>query len=159
MALNTRDSSVENEHALFNSLVGEGTCFKGDITVNGILRIDGDFKGSIKTRGKVFIGRTGRAECQIEASSIVIGGIVSGTIISTEKVVVLSSAVVMGLIQAPRLVVEEGVLLNSELKISGGERVIPKPRERKNGSLFHRWMQGKEDASSQSNQPETVSSL
>jgi len=134
-----------SEHTLFNSLVGEGTSFKGDVTVNGIFRIDGDFVGSIKTKGKVFIGRTGRAECTIQASSIVIGGIVNGSIVSTEKVVILSSAVVMGQIKAPRLIAEEGVLLQGELSITGITSVPPQRTERRNGSIFHRWVRGKEE--------------
>ncbi|MCX7788276.1 MAG: polymer-forming cytoskeletal protein [Spirochaetes bacterium] len=133
------------EHTLFNSLVGEGTSFKGDVTVNGIFRIDGDFVGSIKTKGKVFIGRTGRAECTIQASSIVIGGIVSGSIISTEKVVILSSAVVMGQIQAPRLIAEEGVLLQGELHITGVAKEPSQFPSRRNGSIFHRWIRGREE--------------
>lgn len=132
-----------SEHTLFNSLVGEGTSFKGDVTVNGIFRIDGDFIGSIKTKGKVFIGRTGRAECTIQASSIVIGGIVNGSIVSTEKVVILSSAVVMGQIKAPRLIAEEGVLLQGELFITGMPSAPSQGLERRNGSIFHRWVRGK----------------
>lgn len=134
-----------SEHTLFNSLVGEGTSFKGDVTVNGIFRIDGDFIGSIKTKGKVFIGRTGRAECTIQASSIVIGGIVHGSIVSTEKVVILSSAVVMGQIKAPRLIAEEGVLLQGELDITGVTSAPPQGLERRNGSIFHRWIRKKEE--------------
>jgi cytoskeletal protein CcmA (bactofilin family) len=133
------------EHTHFNSLVGEGTSFSGDVVVNGIFRIDGDFVGSIKTKGKVFIGRTGRAECTIQASSIVIGGIVSGSIVSTEKVVILSSAVVMGQIQAPRLIAEEGVLIQGELQITGTTRGPSQPVARRNGSIFQRWIRGKEE--------------
>lgn len=133
------------EHTLFNSLVGEGTSFKGDVTVNGIFRVDGDFVGSIKTKGKVFIGRTGRAECTIQASSIVIGGIVSGSIVSTDKVVILSSAVVLGRIQAPRLIAEEGVLLHGELTITGATREPSPLQSRRNGSIFQRWIRGKEE--------------
>ncbi len=133
------------EHTLFNSLVGEGTSFKGDVTVNGIFRIDGDFVGSIKTKGKVFIGRTGRAECTIQASSIVIGGIVSGSIVSTEKVVILSSAVVIGQIQAPRLIAEEGVLLQGELHITGAGKETSQFPSKRNGSIFQRWIRGREE--------------
>ncbi len=137
--------TVEDEHTLFNSLVGEGTSFKGDVTVNGIFRIDGDFIGSIKTKGKVFIGRTGRAECTIQASSIVIGGIVSGSIVSTEKVVILSSAVVMGHIQAPRLIAEEGVLLEGELHITGMTKATSPLLSKRNGSIFQRWIRGRDE--------------
>jgi cytoskeletal protein CcmA (bactofilin family) len=105
-----------------NSLIGEGTFFRGEVSVNGLLRIDGDFSGSIKTKGKVFIGRNGRADCTIYASSVVVGGVVRGTIVSTGKVIILASAVVIGAIHSPRLVAEEGVILDGSLNITG----IPK---------------------------------
>jgi cytoskeletal protein CcmA (bactofilin family) len=102
-----------------NSLVGEGSFFRGDITINGLLRIDGDFSGSVKTGGKVFVGRNGRADCSITAGSVVVGGIVRGSITATDKVVILSSAVIIGSITSPRLIAEEGVILDGVIHLSG----------------------------------------
>jgi cytoskeletal protein CcmA (bactofilin family) len=105
--------------AFVNSLIGEGSLFHGDISISGLLRIDGDFSGSVKTSGKVFVGRNGRADCSINASSVVVGGIVRGAISASEKVVVLSSAVVIGSISSPRLIAEEGVILEGTIHITG----------------------------------------
>jgi cytoskeletal protein CcmA (bactofilin family) len=105
--------------AFVNSLIGEGSFFQGDIAISGLLRIDGDFAGSIKTAGKVFVGRSGRADCSISAASVVVGGIIRGAITASEKVVILSSAVVIGSISSPQLVAEEGVILEGSISISG----------------------------------------
>jgi cytoskeletal protein CcmA (bactofilin family) len=105
--------------AFVNSLIGEGSFFQGDIAISGLLRIDGDFSGSIKTAGKVFVGRSGRADCSINASSVVVGGIIRGAITASEKVVILSSAVVIGSISSPQLIAEEGVILEGSISISG----------------------------------------
>ena len=88
--------------------------------MNGLLRIDGDFSGSINTNGKVLIGKTGRAECNIIAGTAVVGGVVHGNIFSTGKVVILATGMVVGNIQAGKLVVEEGVLLHGSCIIKGG---------------------------------------
>jgi cytoskeletal protein CcmA (bactofilin family) len=102
--------------------------------MNGLLRIDGDFSGSVKTRGKVFIGRNGRADCSLNASSVVIGGVLRGSIIASEKVIILSSAVVIGSIQSPRLVAEEGVILDGIVRVTGiPERKKPEKPEDVNG--------------------------
>ncbi len=103
---------LDTNGVFINSIVGEGTSFSGDIFLTGLLRIDGDFKGSITTTGKVLIGKNGRAECTIKADTIVIGGVVKGDIISTDKVVILSSGMLIGNLVAPRLIAEEGVVLN-----------------------------------------------
>ena len=63
-----------SDDAFVNSIIGEGTRFKGEFDLNGLLRIDGDFSGVIRTRGKVLVGRNGRAECTMHAGTVVVGG-------------------------------------------------------------------------------------
>lgn len=104
--------------AFVNSIVGEGTRLKGELDLNGLLRIDGDFIGTIRTTGKVLIGKNGRAECTISASTVVVGGAVRGDIYSTEKVIILSSGIMLGNIYTPRLIVEEGVIFDGNCYIN-----------------------------------------
>jgi cytoskeletal protein CcmA (bactofilin family) len=122
---------LDLDGVFINSLVGDGTRFDGDISLNGLLRIDGDFRGSVGAADKVLIGRNGRAECSIKAGTVVIGGMLKGDIVSTEKVVVLSSGMVIGNITTPRLVVEEGVILNGTCTILGGKTRRPLSEEQK----------------------------
>jgi cytoskeletal protein CcmA (bactofilin family) len=126
------DNRLSSEDAYINSIVGEGTHFRGHLDLSGLLRIDGDFSGSIKTSGKVIIGRNGRADCTIEAGTVVVGGVLRGSIYAAETVIVLSSALVLADIHAPRLVAEDGVLLDGVMEISGaGERAPMQGRTRK----------------------------
>jgi cytoskeletal protein CcmA (bactofilin family) len=111
--------SYSGDASLLNSIIGEGTRFRGEFDLNGLLRIDGDFSGTIRTKGKILIGQGGRAECNIYAETIVVGGLVRGNLFSTEKVVILSTGMMIGNICAPRLVVEEGVILNGNVRITG----------------------------------------
>lgn len=107
------------DDSLVNSIVGSGTHFRGHIELSGLLRIDGDFSGSVKTQGKVIVGRGGRADCSIDAHTVVIGGIVRGNVYATDKVIALESAIIIGNIYATRLIAEEGVLLDAGLMVSG----------------------------------------
>lgn len=107
------------ESSLVNSIVGAGTFFKGNITVSGLLRIDGDFSGGVKTKGRVIIGRGGRADCTIDAATVVIGGIFRGTVYASEKVIALDTAIIIGNIYSPRLIAESGVLLDGALHVRG----------------------------------------
>ena len=108
-----------DDATFINSIVGRGTFFRGHLELTGLLRIDGDFSGSIRSGGRVIIGQTGRADCAIEAGTVVVGGLFRGEILASEKVVLLASSIVMGSIAAPRLVVESGVLLNARFRITG----------------------------------------
>ena len=107
-----------SDDAFINSIIGEGTKFKGEFDLNGLLRIDGDFTGVIRTKGKVLIGQNGRAECTLNAGTVVVGGVVRGEIFSTEKVIILSTGLVLGNITTPRLIVEEGVILHGSCRIT-----------------------------------------
>jgi cytoskeletal protein CcmA (bactofilin family) len=107
-----------SDDAFINSIIGEGTRFKGEFDLNGLLRIDGDFSGVIRTKGKVLVGQNGRAECTLHAGTVVIGGVVRGEVFSTEKVIILSTGLVLGNVTTPRLIVEEGVILNGACTIT-----------------------------------------
>jgi cytoskeletal protein CcmA (bactofilin family) len=119
---------LEKSGVFINSIVGEGTKFTGDIELNGLLRIDGDFIGSIKTDGKVLIGKSGRAETAIKADTVVIGGVVKGDIVASEKVVILSTGMLIGNVSTPRLISEDGVILNGFCMIVNQEDALEVPQ-------------------------------
>ena len=110
---------LSEDGTFINSLIGAGTSVKGDIALKGLLRIDGDFSGTIKMGGKVLIGRSGRAEASIEAGTVVIGGVLKGNVVATEKVVVLSTGMMIGNINSPRLLVEDGVIIDGRCSVTG----------------------------------------
>jgi len=120
---------IQDEVAFVNSIIGEGTKLKGEFELNGLLRIDGNFQGRVKTKGKVLVGKNGTAECEIIAGTIVIGGKVKGDIIATEKVTLLSTGQLEGSIKTPRLVIEEGVIFNGTCEIINDKNKLEKIKE------------------------------
>ena len=110
----TVDASVG---ASVNSIIGEGTTLRGDFELNGLLRIDGTFYGKVHTSGRVLIGKHGKAECDLIAGTVVIGGKVKGEIIATERITLLSTGVLIGNVVTPRLIIEEGVAFNGRCEI------------------------------------------
>jgi cytoskeletal protein CcmA (bactofilin family) len=84
--MTTARQTRQSESNIVNSIIGEGSEFKGEFKINGLLRIDGRFKGTIETDGKVLIGQSGEALTDIRARLVVIGGTVKGNIFATERV-------------------------------------------------------------------------
>lgn len=117
------DEYTKNQ-SLINSIIGEGTRFRGDIELRGLLKIDGDFQGNIKADGRVLIGRLGRAQCLIEADTVVVGGILKGDIRAESKIVLLSTSMVIGDIRSPQIVVEEGVIIHGYCTVSRDAAVL-----------------------------------
>lgn len=107
-----------DEDNIINSIIGAGSEFKGEFKINGLLRIDGKFQGTIDTHGKVLIGQSGDAITDIKAKLVVVGGKVSGNIYATERVILLSTGDVKGNIITPSLVMEEGVKFDGNCVIN-----------------------------------------
>jgi cytoskeletal protein CcmA (bactofilin family) len=103
--------------AFVNSIIGEGTTLRGNFDLNGLLRIDGTFYGSVTTNAKVLVGKNGVAESIIIAGTVVIGGKVKGDIIASDRVTLLSTGELNGNIKTPRLIIEEGVRFDGSCEI------------------------------------------
>jgi cytoskeletal protein CcmA (bactofilin family) len=111
-----KEVKQETVVAVVNSIIGEGARFRGDFELSGLLRIDGDFEGSIESAGKVLVGRHGSAIVpSINARVVIVGGKVIGNICAQEMVTILSTGTVEGDIETPRLLAEEGVTINGRI--------------------------------------------
>ena len=106
------------EDQIVNSIIGEGSEFKGEFKINGLLRIDGKFRGTINTDGKVLIGQKGEAITDIKAKMVIVGGIVRGNIYATERVILLSTGQIEGNIITNGLIMEDGVVFNGNCTIN-----------------------------------------
>ena len=115
--MSTRPSRANEDH-IVNSIIGEGSEFKGEFKINGLLRIDGKFTGTISTGGKVLIGQAGEALTDIKARVVIIGGKVKGNVCATERVVLLSTGNVEGNIITQSIVMEEGVKFDGNCVIN-----------------------------------------
>lgn len=116
--------------AVVNSVIGEGAKFSGELELDGLVRIDGDFVGSIRRADKVLVGKSGRVKSSIKARVIIVAGSVVGDIYASEVLEILSTAFVIGNVRAPLMLVESGAVLH------GLCEVIPTPsEENKNNNL------------------------
>ncbi len=97
------------EFIAVNSLIGEGSEFRGEFKVKEAIRIDGYFKGSILTEGKVVVGKNGIVETDLRAGIVIVGGEVRGSIHATRRVTLLSTCRLYGDIVTKSLLVEDGV--------------------------------------------------
>lgn len=105
--------AIFNEDISINSIIGKGSSIKGNLKINGFIRVDGDLDGDLETSGNVIVGENARIRGDIIAKSVsVIGGIVYGNIIAPDSVKLLSTSVVIGDIQTHKLQSDEKVILH-----------------------------------------------
>ena len=95
-----------------NAFLGKNTEFEGKLVFSGTVRIDGRFRGEILSEGTLVVGETATLACDISCAYIVISGEVRGNISSRERIEIHAPGKVFGNMQAPVVVMDEGVIFD-----------------------------------------------
>jgi cytoskeletal protein CcmA (bactofilin family) len=103
-----------------NAFLGEGTSFKGTLTFEGTVRIDGRLEGEIFTKDTLVIGEGAQVSASIHAGTVVISGTVHGNITAERKIELHASGRLYGNINTPSLVIEEGVVFEGTCAMGSG---------------------------------------
>jgi len=105
-----------------DSVLGESTKVKGEIHVEGAIRVDGDFTGTIHASETVVVGKTGTLHAEVNSEFVNVGGKVFGNILGRKKVVLEAGAHVEGDVTTSSLVVSEGVFFQGGCRMGDGHR-------------------------------------
>src|SRR2546422_7159706 len=89
------------------TFLARGFEFKGTLTFEGTVRIDGMVSGAIYSKGTVILGEHAVIEGDISAGTIVSGGTINGKLTATGPGQLLPSAVLNGDPKTPLLKMEE----------------------------------------------------
>jgi cytoskeletal protein CcmA (bactofilin family) len=103
------------------AFVGKGVEFKGVITYDGTVRIDGLLEGEIHTNGILLIGEDAVITAKVSAGTVISKGKITGDVVAAERIKLLAPAVVNGSVKTPILSMEEGVLLNGTCEMTQAE--------------------------------------
>ena len=102
--------------------VGQSIVFKGDLSGDEDLEIEGRIEGQVKLpKHQLTIGAHGRVTAQIEAKTVIVIGRVAGDVIATERVEIQATGVVDGDIHAPRLLIQEGAVVNGSIEMADAQ--------------------------------------
>jgi cytoskeletal protein CcmA (bactofilin family) len=85
-----------------------GSKFEGHLEFEQTFRIDGQFRGEIRSSGDLIVGQKGDVEGEIEVGAAVLAGQVRGTVRASRKVEIQVGARVNAEIYTPALIVQEG---------------------------------------------------
>lgn len=105
-----------------NAFLGEGTSFKGTLTFEGTVRIDGKIEGEIFTKDTLVIGGGAQVIATIHAGVVSISGSVTGNITAEKKIEIHPSGKLFGNISTPSLVIEEGVIFEGSCTMGKPDR-------------------------------------
>lgn len=100
-----------------SELVGylfKGSRISGQLTFQGAARIEGSVDGEIHCHGTLTIGEGAEVRAKISGQVVMIRGRVEGNVTAKEKVELVAPARLYGNIDAPRLVITEGVVFDGD---------------------------------------------
>ncbi|HET7599246.1 MAG TPA: polymer-forming cytoskeletal protein [Gemmatimonadales bacterium] len=105
------------------SIVAKDMTIVGNLDTEGVVRVEGSVRGTIRAGTQILIGQGARVEGDLHTREAVIGGEVIGAIHGAERVELQATAVVTGNILTPRIAVLEGGRVSGEVRIQEAEGV------------------------------------
>ena len=100
------------------AFIDEASEIEGKYTFSGTVMLNGKFQGEIASTDTLIIGERGVVNATIRAGTVIINGEVVGNVQATERVELKGSARVFGDVEAPVIVVEEGVLFEGHCRMT-----------------------------------------
>src|SRR5213594_60385 len=104
------------------AFIDEGSEIEGKYTFTGTVMLNGRFRGEIVSNDTLIVGEKGVDNAAIRAGIVLINGEVVGN--------VLGSARVCGDVEAPVVVIEEGVLFEGHCRMTKAHSVEAAPAAR-----------------------------
>jgi cytoskeletal protein CcmA (bactofilin family) len=103
------------------SVLGKTLVFKGELSADEDLVLQGRVEGSIHHTQSLTVGVDGVVIGDVYARSIVVEGTVEGDLRGTASVLVTATAKLRGNISAPRVGIMEGAIFNGSVDMSGAQ--------------------------------------
>jgi cytoskeletal protein CcmA (bactofilin family) len=101
------------------SILGPTLYFKGDLSADEDLLIQGRVEGSITHTQRLTVGAQGTVKANIRAQVIIVEGTVEGDLRAEKSIVVKETAKICGNISAPSISVLEGARFKGSIDMDG----------------------------------------
>jgi cytoskeletal protein CcmA (bactofilin family) len=107
-----------------SGFVGHGTVLTGETNFEAMLRVDGHLMGTVASEsGTLLVGTNGQVDANISVAAALVNGNVNGDILATEKIQLGRTARVVGNITTPRLILEDGAVLEGSCSMVKAKEV------------------------------------
>jgi cytoskeletal protein CcmA (bactofilin family) len=123
----------KNEELPIKAYLGSDALFKGALSFEGTVRIDGKFEGQVDTNDTLVIGETGDMKADVNVGTLVCKGKLNGAVVASKKIEMHPASKITGNIQTPALSIELGAVLDGHLNMTEreSEKVIDLVKEKK----------------------------
>ncbi len=102
------------------SIIGAGMTITGDVDTDGVVKVEGRVRGSVRATQQILLAPGGMVEGDLETKEAILGGEVHGTVRASDRVEVQASSLIQGDIITARIAILEGGQVNGEIKMGSG---------------------------------------
>lgn len=106
------------------AFIDEASEIDGKFTFTGTVMINGKLRGEIHSNDTLIIGEKGVINASIRAGIVLVSGEVVGNVVGVERVELRGTARVSGDIEAPIVVVDEGVMFDGHCRMTRAEHSV-----------------------------------
>jgi cytoskeletal protein CcmA (bactofilin family) len=127
------DHGMSTTASTSKNVLGADVEIKGNLKFSGELTFEGKLEGEIQTDGVLNLGDSAVVNGNINATSVVVRGKITGNITAKEKIEIKAKTELFGDIRASKLAVEEGVTFVGKTEVNPNKVAptapVPRPGE------------------------------
>jgi cytoskeletal protein CcmA (bactofilin family) len=123
----------------FPTIIGPDATFKGELSFEKGLRLQGKFEGKVNTPGRLHVGKEAKLMADVEAGAIILEGEARGNLTAGDRIELKQSCRYEGDLNTTKLVVDEGAVFSGHVSVGpdavkgngaasgGGDRTMRMP--------------------------------
>jgi cytoskeletal protein CcmA (bactofilin family) len=105
------------------TFLGKDVIFKGILTLEGNIRVDGRLEGELRSTGTLIVGEDAVIRGNIMAGILITSGKINGNVIASERIKILKPGIVIGDIHTPAISIEAGALFHGLSDMGSDTRI------------------------------------
>jgi cytoskeletal protein CcmA (bactofilin family) len=117
-----KKGSGTTEQSEISAFLGKGTEFKGVLSFEGTIRVDGKIEGEVISKDTLIAGDGAFLQGEISVGTIISSGKIVGNVNASQQVHLLAPANIQGNIKTPKLIIEEGVTFDGKCEMAGEKK-------------------------------------
>jgi len=117
---------AENTPGEFPTVLGPDVIFKGELTFEKGMKVQGRIEGKINTAGRLHIAKEGKIAADVDAGAVIVEGEVKGNLTATDRIELKNTARYEGDLTCAKLTVDEGAMFSGHVHV-GPEAVKGRP--------------------------------
>lgn len=119
-----KSKKIDSKSGEVVAFLDKGIEFRGVLTFEGTIRVDGKIEGEIVSKGTLILGNEAFVNGTINVGSLISQGKIQGDVVAKNRISLLSGSTLNGNMKTPVLIIEEGAFFEGQSLMLKEEKVV-----------------------------------